>query len=936
MTSNWNRIRTKISSLKDLTTLSFANIIANVISGIFWLLMARLLGTSDYGQISYLIAISSVAGTIAFLGSGNTLIVYRAKKVPIQASIYFTAIISSVLASVILFFITQNAYTSIYVIGYAIFSLALAESLGTKLYNQYSKYYISQRIFLVIFSLSLYFALGPKGVILGYGLSYFPYLIAVYRGFKESKIDMSLVKPRIRFIINSYFLDISRTISGQVDKILVGTILGFVVLGNYYLGLQVVQMLGLLPAVVYQYILPREASGHSHQKLKNLTILSSVIITVLVIVLSPIIIPFLFPKFEKAVQTVQLMSLSLIPSSIIIMHISKFLASERNKIVLIGSGIFIGVQIPSIVLLGRWYNVEGIAIALVLSQTAEAIYLMMVDRLSKFRENEYVKFSDLKDSQKMDSSLVNMKRIGKEITSNSKIITTTQRKLDFLNKNTIIPLLLISCIALLLRLHFSDLRIPLTLDALEYFWYANDLSFSGHFSGGVINIGWPLLLSGFFSIFHFNNFLDYMIMQRSIAILISVLTIIPIYYLCKRFFNKSFAIVGSAIFAFEPRIIQNSVLGITEPIFIFLLTCSFVFLCSPSKNIRYLSFVTTALATIVRIEGTFLLLAISILFFIKYKKENQIILKYIIAIAIFILVLSPMMVIRIQSTGSDGFTDTIHAMIKNTGDVSSLKNHGQLNLLYFISGGLESEIKYLGWLMVPVFLFFVPIGVFLILKRKDIHRLILTIPLAILSIPAFYAYAIGIQETRYLYVLYPLFCVISLYAIMYFDTKIKKQNIFLVSITIGILFSSFLFLDLKNTDWDHEREALKLAYYVDNMTLGTNQYLPESKYLPIPQMELSKFPTTSSSVFIGPKQFPTEGFNSLDNYLEFGKTRGLSHLVVDDSKNRPYFLSDIFYHEEKYPYLIKIFNSEDHGFTYHLKIYKIDYSKFESIIKYNQ
>jgi len=38
-----------------------------------------------------------------------------------------------------------------------------------------------------------------------------------------------------------------------------------------------------------------------------------------------------------------------------------------------------------------------------------------------------------------------------------------------------------------------------------------------------------------------------------------------------------------------------------------------------------------------------------------------------------------------------------------------------------------------------------------------------------------------------------------------------------------------------------------------------------------------------------------------------------------------------FKNEEKFPYLTKIYDSSEHGFDYHLKIFKIDYEKFESI-----
>ena len=33
--------------------------------------------------------------------------------------------------------------------------------------------------------------------------------------------------------------------------------------------------------------------------------------------------------------------------------------------------------------------------------------------------------------------------------------------------------------------------------------------------------------------------------------------------------------------------------------------------------------------------------------------------------------------------------------------------------------------------------------------------------------------------------------------------------------------------------------------------------------------------------------------------------------------------------EEKYPYLIKTFDSQENGYKYHVKIFKIDYGKFE-------
>ena len=48
------------------------------------------------------------------------------------------------------------------------------------------------------------------------------------------------------------------------------------------------------------------------------------------------------------------------------------------------------------------------------------------------------------------------------------------------------------------------------------------------------------------------------------------------------------------------------------------------------------------------------------------------------------------------------------------------------------------------------------------------------------------------------------------------------------------------------------------------------------------------------------------------------------------------YFKDIFYNEEKYSYLIKEFDSLEEGFThYNVKIFKIDYNKFDILFKEN-
>jgi O-antigen/teichoic acid export membrane protein len=293
---------------------------------------------------------------------------------------FVVGIISSVISLIAVFLIFSQIGVSVYILGYVIFNLATAEMLGRKQYRNYSFYLVTQKILMVGFSLLFYYLIGLEGVILGIGLSFFPYTVRIYKSLKNNKIDFSLVRPRLGFIINSYALDLSRTFGGYADKLIIAPLLGFAILGNYQLGIQVLSILGILPGIVYQYILPLDSSGESNKKLKKLTVIVAIIIAGLGYILAPIILPILFPKFIESIEVVQIVSISVIPSTINLIYVSKFLGNELSKIVLIGSGVFLVVQIISIFILGGLLGVNGVALALVLGSSSEAIFLVSINK----------------------------------------------------------------------------------------------------------------------------------------------------------------------------------------------------------------------------------------------------------------------------------------------------------------------------------------------------------------------------------------------------------------------------------------------------------------------------------------------------------------------------------------------------------------------------
>ena len=378
----WNQLKNISSKFRDLSLYSVGTLVTNGIGGIFWLYMASLLGTEGYGEISYLISIAIMAGTISLAGMSNLLIVYGAKNIKIQSTIFLIGLISSGITASIVFFVINNDITiSLYIIGYVIFTLVTAELIGQKLFSKYSKIIIIQKIMLVVFSIVLYDIIGLQGIMLGIAISFLLFIILMFKTFRKIKINFPILKSRYKFSINSFLLDISNAFNGSLDKIIIAPILGFSLLGNYQLGLQFIGLLYLIPGMLFSYALSHDASGNSTKLVKKMIIGISILFSVLSIILSPILLPILFPQFTEAIVVIQIMSVSIVPSAIASTYISKYLGSENSKIVIIGSAFYLSAQIISIIILGYMYGLNGVALSVVISAIVHVVYFIIVDKV---------------------------------------------------------------------------------------------------------------------------------------------------------------------------------------------------------------------------------------------------------------------------------------------------------------------------------------------------------------------------------------------------------------------------------------------------------------------------------------------------------------------------------------------------------------------------
>ena len=480
--------------------------------------------------------------------------------------------------------------------------------------------------------------------------------------------------------------------------------------------------------------------------------------------------------------------------------------------------------------------------------------------------------------------------------------------------NFYFPIIIILLISIIIRFYFFEPQLPVIFDGRQYFEFAVNVMHNGLPSDySLDNIGWPIFLSIIFEIFNFNEPIELIQLQKIVSILLSSCTAILVYFLCKKFVDKKFAILGMAIFAFEPRLIENSLLGITEPLFILLVTISLVLFLSNNTKRMYLAFGVISLATIVRAESIFLFFALSIMFFIQTKKDKLLVPKYLIVLSIFFVILSPILFYQLDVRGDDRVFSRIGMGIESGNEIG----------ISFIIEGITNFVKFFAWNIIPIFIIFLPIGFFVFVKKMDSKKFTVLVSGFCMALPALYAYSIPALDTRYLYPLYPLFCVIAVFSLQYLEKKIKFQKNHLILITIGILVISFIFLNNFRINNEYENEVYIFSNAIYGDIQGINSFYPEEKYFKSIEV-IKEYPNISFPPSYDIEIVSIDNFKNLEKFIENNTV--LTHIIVDSNENRPEFLRDVFQNEEKYMYLNKIYDSSESEFSYHVKVFEINYN----------
>ena len=490
----------------------------------------------------------------------------------------------------------------------------------------------------------------------------------------------------------------------------------------------------------------------------------------------------------------------------------------------------------------------------------------------------------------------------------------------------IIEISILVIIALGLRFIFLNSEIPLSLDALSYFSFSYETMVQGHIPEIVpfTNLGWPMFVTFFFTIFSFDSAIEYMNLQKIISVALSSLTIIPVYILCRKFTENKYALFASALFIFDPRIIQNSILGITDAFYLLMMTSVFVLFFNNQKKYVYLAFALSALTTLIRAEGVFVFIAISILFFIKFKNEKKNILKYLIGFAIFILILSPILSERIDLFQNEFMPQFVTE--------SEITIEDQQSITPNPITGFENFVKFLGWSMIPVYVVFLIPGFILMIKKWKRENFEIIIPIIIMSIPILYAYSIQAQDTRYLFVLFPFFSIIATFSLEKLGDKLSEIRKILPIILGIVIISSIVFL-YEKTDYEHEKESYLISKYLVENAYGINNIYPESQFIRSVEV-IEDFPNIPFKDDTGEYTHKMKIFKSqeknLTGFIESEKENGLTHIIIKN-KNFNGINYEIDNNKENYEFLEKIFNSNERGWENNFEIFKINYEKFQMI-----
>lgn len=365
-----------MSQLTKFSIFSIGYGISSFVVFAFYFLFAKILSVEIYGELIYLFSIATVSVIFSRFGLGLTNIVQLAKgneKFTPQANVLHLILVTSI--SVFLFFI--NPYLSILTIGIAFFMMDLNLLQGKREYKKYIVISISCKIFIIIISLLLYYIMGFYGILLGTSIAVFVHSSHYLKSLFKWNFSFDQIKKLFVSNLHNFGVESAQILPNWTDKLLLVPLLGFSIVGIYQFGFQILLFFGILPTILYTYLLPEESSGRPTKKIILGSLILSIILSILMFFIAPMGVTLFFPKFEQSISIIQIFSVGLIFLTVITILNVK-LQSKESKLVGIGAVVRISSHLILIPLLWNIWEYEGLAIAVIISLLTHMFFLLYV------------------------------------------------------------------------------------------------------------------------------------------------------------------------------------------------------------------------------------------------------------------------------------------------------------------------------------------------------------------------------------------------------------------------------------------------------------------------------------------------------------------------------------------------------------------------------
>ncbi len=541
--------------------------------------------------------------------------------------------------------------------------------------------------------------------------------------------------------------------------------------------------------------------------------------------------------------------------------------------------------------------------------------------------------------------------------------------MNFTTKKIILLLTVIVIISLGLKLFFIDFSLPFNSDNLGYI-----LRGFSHLNGDFNQtpdkgLGWSLFIFPFFNLIESNNLLDYSNLVRIISLAVGSASIPMMYLLSMRFFDRKYSLVAACLFAFEPHLNYYSGIGLAEPLYILAIIATFYFVISNHAKMIIPALMTSSIIWWTRINGLVILILVTIVFFIVHKREPKNIGFYLLGLTLFFLMISPMLIQRdLQFEDPlyfwyndkmflDNYDELVSDNIENNG---SAFNYIEKNGIFsfterFIFQGIDNSFEILFKLSLPYLIILVPFGILFSFRAFDQKQnLVWANWIFILgNIIVLIVVISTIPERRFLILLYPFLIIFSVipiqrlveYGFSTFSFTQRQKNISLFSILVLVLVLSIIFTvnQYEPPNLIFENEKLKVAHFMaknlDGVVLDGNGPAFEYVYYVLVNEPHGNFKEKS----IADPNIITSKINpnfklsyinaeSIENLLTIGSSKNLRYIVSNQNEGSFHkYTNEIYSNEEKYPYLTKIFDSNEQGMKFvKIKIFEIDYEKFKA------